>query len=75
MRETKIQKLNSRILLYFDAFEVEGNPAGQLFCYHGDSNGGGCESESDGDGDGYGDGDGNCYDDGGGDIGDGDGQP
>ena len=30
MRETKIQKLNSRILLYFDAFEVEGNPAGQL---------------------------------------------
>ena len=73
MRETKIQKLNSRILLYFDAFEVEGNPAGQLFCYHGDIGG---------DGDGYGDGggdiggDGDGYGEGGGDIdGDGDGQP
>ena len=65
MRETKIQKLNSRILLYFDAFEVEGNPAGQLFCYHGDIGGGGY---GDGGGDIGGDGDG------GGDIG-GDGQP
>ena len=51
MRETKIQKLNSRILLYFDAFEVEGNPAGQLFRYHGDSGGDG-DGDIDGDGDG-----------------------
>ena len=67
MRETKIQKLNSRILLYFDAFEVEGNPAGQLFRYYGDSGG---------DGDGYGDGGCDIDGDGDGDIdGDGDGQP
>ena len=26
----KQMKFNSRILLYFDKFEVEGNPAGQL---------------------------------------------